>query len=131
MYKRQADLQPGPRWTLNAGIRYDYFHNRYLNRLDSTDRRASAGLVSPKASLYFTVNPKLRLALRLGRGFHANDTRVVVRPSGTEPKLKCYLEVVEPVAAEADEAALGQARRRAAERLTRVTEDLRQVLGQS
>lgn len=60
-----------------------------------------------------------------------DDTRVVVRPSGTEPKLKCYLEVVEPVAAGADEAALGQARRRAAERLARVTEDLRQVLGQS
>ena len=31
------------------------------------------------------------MRLRLAQG-----TRVIVRPSGTEPKLKCYLEVVVP-----------------------------------
>ncbi len=45
--------------------------------------------------------------------FRLAGSRVVVRPSGTEPKLKCYLEVVEPV----PDGELAGARRRAAARL--------------
>lgn len=59
----------------------------------------------------------------------ADDSRVIVRPSGTEPKLKCYVEVVEPVDRDADDAALGEARRRAAERLARIIADMREALG--
>jgi phosphomannomutase len=46
--------------------------------------------------------------------------RVLLRPSGTEPKLKAYVEVVEPVVG----GDLPAARRAAADRLTRLREAL-------
>jgi phosphomannomutase len=58
--------------------------------------------------------------------------RVVVRPSGTEPKLKCYLEAVVPVAAGPDTppaTALPAARAEAAHRLAQVRTDLSEALG--
>lgn len=58
----------------------------------------------------------------------ADDARVIVRPSGTEPKLKCYIEVREEVPAGADEAALGEVRRAASTHLERITEDMRTAL---
>lgn len=58
-----------------------------------------------------------------------DGTRVVVRPSGTEPKVKSYLEVVVPVAADADRAALDAAHATAQERLAAVATDVRAALG--
>ncbi len=52
--------------------------------------------------------------------------RVVVRPSGTEPKLKAYLESVVPVGADGDVAA---ARVVAADRLARLRADLSAAMG--
>ncbi|NUK05144.1 phospho-sugar mutase [Streptomyces lunaelactis] len=52
--------------------------------------------------------------------------RVIVRPSGTEPKLKCYLEVVVPVA---DASELGTARARATEVLDGIKRDLAAAAG--
>ncbi|MFD0145983.1 MULTISPECIES: phospho-sugar mutase [unclassified Streptomyces] len=52
--------------------------------------------------------------------------RVIVRPSGTEPKLKCYLEVVVPVA---DASELATARATGAEILASIKRDLSQAAG--
>jgi phosphomannomutase len=53
----------------------------------------------------------------------ADRARVVVRPSGTEPKLKCYLEVVVPVEAD-EEGGVDAARIAAAGRLDAIRGDL-------
>ena len=62
----------------------------------------------------------------------AND-RVVIRPSGTEPKVKCYLEVCSPVgqapdSAPSDPAALARAKEAAAERLQALRADVSSAL---
>ena len=53
-----------------------------------------------------------------------DSSRIIVRPSGTEPKLKVYLEAIEPVGAPED---LDAARARAAERLARVRTDMERL----
>jgi phosphomannomutase len=58
-----------------------------------------------------------------------DDTRVIVRPSGTEPKVKCYIEVVSAVDPDASAAALSAARVAARDRLARVQSDIRAALG--
>ncbi len=59
----------------------------------------------------------------------ADDTRVVVRPSGTEPKVKCYLEVVRPVGPRASYETVGEVRAEARAALERVKKDLARALG--
>ncbi len=55
-----------------------------------------------------------------------NQSRVIVRPSGTEPKLKCYVEVIEPVDSAAE---LPEARLAARSALDLVLADVREALG--
>ncbi|WP_234535292.1 phospho-sugar mutase [Streptomyces shenzhenensis] len=61
-----------------------------------------------------------------GLRYTLTGARVIVRPSGTEPKLKCYLELVVPVA---DHTALPAARATAAGLLTAIKHDLSAAAG--
>ncbi|MFF9202602.1 phospho-sugar mutase [Streptomyces sp. NPDC014986] len=61
-----------------------------------------------------------------GLRYTLDGARVIVRPSGTEPKLKCYLEAVVPVASKAD---LPGARARAAALLEDLKRDLSGAAG--
>ncbi|MGC9382120.1 phospho-sugar mutase [Streptomyces sp. MH13] len=61
-----------------------------------------------------------------GLRYTLDGARVIVRPSGTEPKLKCYLEVVVPVTAHAD---LPGARATAADLLAALKRDLSAAAG--
>jgi phosphomannomutase len=58
----------------------------------------------------------------------AEHARVVVRPSGTEPKIKCYLEVVVPVDTDVENG-VGAARIVAAQRLDAIRTDLAAAAG--
>ncbi|QKW29109.1 phospho-sugar mutase [Streptomyces seoulensis] len=61
-----------------------------------------------------------------GLRYTLDGARVIVRPSGTEPKLKCYLEVVVPVTTRSD---LAPAHEKAKELLTAIKKDLARALG--
>jgi len=81
------------KWLFNAGVRLDYFHYNYVNL--STDTVATnifnnvnpntgKATLSPKLSIEYTFNDKIQLYLKLGKGFHSNDARVVIANKGFE-----------------------------------------------
>ncbi|MEU9468419.1 phospho-sugar mutase [Streptomyces avermitilis] len=61
-----------------------------------------------------------------GLRYTLDGARVIVRPSGTEPKLKCYLEVVVPVGTRQD---LPAARTKATDLLETIKRDLSEAAG--
>lgn len=74
------------RWTINPALRVDYFTFDYADRMQQTyrDPQVSRAVVSPKLSFIYTCSPELQLLLKMGKGFHSNDARVVVVREGKE-----------------------------------------------
>ncbi|MFJ9628647.1 phospho-sugar mutase [Streptomyces sp. NPDC101175] len=95
-----------------------------MRRLREQPPTELAGLVVTKAEDLTEGTEKLPPTD--GLRYTLDGARVIVRPSGTEPKLKCYLEVVVPVAAHSG---LPAARARAAETLAAIKRDLSAAAG--
>ncbi|WP_428664083.1 TonB-dependent receptor [Runella sp.] len=79
-------IQVSNHFSINAGLRLDYFRNQYEDLLATpvTTKHASAAILSPKLNFYYTFNNRFQLYLNTGRGFHSNDTRVVVPQGGRQ-----------------------------------------------
>lgn len=78
-------IQISPKLSATAGVRFDYFRNQYLDKLqNNTLLKAQASIFSPKLNFYYTHNQNLQFYLTSGKGFHSNDTRVVVEKNGLE-----------------------------------------------
>lgn len=69
-------------WTIDAGVRFDYLHFDYFYKLGDQKPAQRKSIVSPKLNIQYTFNPKVQLYAKAGKGFHSNDTRVVVGNSG-------------------------------------------------
>lgn len=72
------------KWIFNPSIRFDYFDFQYYNKLASNYRteKQTKAIISPKLNILFNPNENLQLYLKTGKGFHSNDTRVVIQQNG-------------------------------------------------
>lgn len=71
------------KWFIDAGGRFDYLHFNYQEKLNLPQLPAQGkAIVSPKLNIQYTLSPKVQVYTKFGKGFHSNDTRVVVANKG-------------------------------------------------
>ncbi len=79
-------------WSFIPGLRVDFFDFQYNDALQtrfSTQSQNSA-IVSPKFNILYSPSHRLQLYLKTGKGFHSNDTRVVVSDESRETLPSAY-----------------------------------------
>ncbi|MFZ1451513.1 MAG: TonB-dependent receptor, partial [Ferruginibacter sp.] len=80
----QQQLNAG-KWLFDAGVRVDYFNFSYLDKLNAAQQPSQQkAIVSPKVNIQYTINKKVQLFVKAGKGFHSNDARVVVANDGKD-----------------------------------------------
>ena len=86
-----------PKFTLNAGLRFDQFYYQYNNKLASDSTLNGIGfytaknsIISPKLNLHYQATNKTQFYLLTGKGLHSNDARVVVAAKGLQTLPAAY-----------------------------------------
>lgn len=72
------------KWTFNPSIRVDYFDFQYNDNLFPTykTQENAKAIVSPKLNILYNPAQNIQIYLKTGKGFHSNDTRVVIAEEG-------------------------------------------------
>lgn len=78
-----AEIRAG-KWVINPGLRLDHLKFDHTDKLAATYKQQSQSrsVLSPKLNIIFNQGHRLQYFLKLGKGFHSNDTRVVVAQEG-------------------------------------------------
>jgi hypothetical protein len=69
------------KWMIHAGLRFDAFKFQYTDKTTDVYRPAVKykNTVSPKINVAYNFSNLFQLYVKLGKGFHSNDARVVAR----------------------------------------------------
>lgn len=72
--------------TINPSLRYDYFDFNYIDDLSTTFSKEGVdrGILSPKLNFLYSQNSEIQYFLKLGKGFHSNDSRVITEQQVAE-----------------------------------------------
>lgn len=78
----QQQISAG-KWFIDGGVRFDYLHFSYTQKLAMPQLPAQGkSILCPKLNIQYTINQRVQVYAKLGKGFHSNDTRVVVANEG-------------------------------------------------
>lgn len=78
------------KWIFESGLRYDLFHFHYSDQLTGLQNNQYKTIISPKASVYYQFNEQIQGYVKWGKGFHSNDTRVVIAERGKQILPEAY-----------------------------------------
>lgn len=80
------------KWLFNAALRLDYLHFFYNNEAPASDTAAAIyngvspgaakAILCPKIDIQYTAGPQWQFYVRMGKGFHSNDARIVIANKG-------------------------------------------------
>jgi hypothetical protein len=73
-------------WRINPSLRVDYFDFQYNDKISPIyqTQAQNKAIISPKLNVIYHKNENMQFYLKVGKGFHSNDTRVVVAQKGDQ-----------------------------------------------
>ncbi|MEP6749884.1 MAG: TonB-dependent receptor [Bacteroidota bacterium] len=70
------------KWLFNAGVRLDYLHFNYADKLNPPQPSSGKLVASPKLNIAYTASDQVQFYIKTGKGFHSNDAKVVAGNQG-------------------------------------------------